>query len=121
MNLKQINKEYIDYQTSILLRRSKYELDKLLLKKEIIDGYCKILKDVDRTVDIIKNSENEKEAKQKIIKEYNLTERQGNEITKLRLTRITHMGIEEYVDELNNINIRVDEINDILNNETSLI
>lgn len=121
MNLKQINQEYINYQKEILLNRSKYELNNLLLKKEIIEGYCIILENVDKTVNLIKNSLNEKEAKQKIINEYKLTERQGSEITKLKLTKITHMGIEGYIEELKTINLKINRLKDIIENESSLV
>lgn len=121
MNLKQINQEYIDFQKEILLRRSKYELNKVTLKKELIEGYCIVLKDVDKTVNIIKTSKNKSEAKDRLIKEYNLTEKQVDNILTLKLTNLIKMEIDKYIEELKTINLELDRLKDIIENESSLV
>ena len=63
LNLKQLLQIYIDHQKDVLLRKTKFEADKVSAKIHILEGLLKALEDIDNIIALIKKSESAVAAK----------------------------------------------------------
>ena len=92
LGLKDIISKYIDHQREVIIRRTKFDLDKALARAHILEGYKIALDNLDDFIKIIRESESDVIAKETLRNKYNLTEIQADAILELRLRRLT--GLE---------------------------
>lgn len=89
LNLKQILGCYIDHRKIIIKRRTQFELDKALKRAHILEGLKIALKFIDRIIKTIKTSKNTEQAKERLMKEFDLSEIQSQAILEMQLQRLT--------------------------------
>ncbi|OQX87104.1 DNA gyrase subunit A [candidate division KSB1 bacterium 4484_87] len=92
LNLQQILKHFIDFRHEIVVRRTKYELDKAEKRAHILEGLKIALDNIDEIIELIKKSRNPETAKQNLMKRFKLSEIQAQAILDMRLQRLT--GLE---------------------------
>lgn len=100
MNLKEILAHYVAHQHDVIVRRTKYDLEKAEERCHIIEGLVIAVTNIDRVVEIIKTSKDTDDASQRLMKEFTLTERQTNAILEMPLRRLTHLGVDALKNEL---------------------
>ncbi len=101
--LKDIISKYIDHQIEVIIRRTKFELAKAENRVHILEGYKIALDNLDDFIRIIRDSETDQIAKEKLMSRYNVTEIQVDNILELKLRRLTGLErakIEEELKEL---------------------
>lgn len=103
LNLKQIIEEYVKYREIIVTRRTKYDLKKAEDRLEIVKGLFIALKDIDSVVDLIKKAAHTTEAKEKLMKKYDLSVRQAEAILDTKLSALTHLETDKLKDEEKNL------------------
>ena len=91
LNMKQLLEIYIKHQEDVLLRKSKFEANKIENRIHILDGLLKALEDIDNVIKLIKSSENAAAAKTAIMSEYNLTEVQAKAILDMKLAKLAKL------------------------------
>ena len=102
-------KEYCIHQENIIVKIAQNDKEKAEARKHIIEGLLVILDDVDTAIQIIRNSDNRKEAEQALIKKYNISEIQGKAVLDMKLARLTKLDRDDLLNELNEkINIIAD-------------
>jgi DNA gyrase subunit A len=89
LNLSQILAAYIDHRKVIIRRRTQFELDKALKRAHILEGLKIALKYIDRIIKTIKTSKNTEHAKERLVKEFELSEIQAQAILEMQLQRLT--------------------------------
>ena len=89
LNLRQILDCYIDHRKIIIKRRTQFELDKALKRAHILEGLKIALKFIDRIIKTIKTSKNTEQAKERLMKEFELSEIQSQAILEMQLQRLT--------------------------------
>ncbi|MDD5595712.1 MAG: DNA gyrase subunit A, partial [Candidatus Omnitrophica bacterium] len=89
LNLRQILDCYIEHRKVIIRRRTQFELDKALKRAHILEGLKIALKFIDRIIKTIKTSKNTEQAKERLIKEFELSEIQSQAILEMQLQRLT--------------------------------
>ncbi len=94
LNLKEILTYYIAHQRDVIVRRTKYDLEKAEERCHIIEGLIKAVENIDKVVAIIKKSIDTVDASEKLIVAFMLTERQTNAILEMPLRRLTHLGVD---------------------------
>lgn len=92
LNLRDALTTYNDHQISVLLRKTKFDLKKAKSRAHILEGLKIALDNIDRVVNIIRNSGENQIAMSGLIKEFNLTEKQSKAILEMRLGRL--VGLE---------------------------
>ena len=92
LNLKQILVYYIQHQVEVLVRRTKFELDKAEKRLHIIQGLLIALDNIDEVINIIRSSQDASEAKIRLVERFNLTDVQATAIVDMRLRALT--GLE---------------------------
>jgi DNA gyrase subunit A len=89
LNLKQIFDAYIEHRKVIIRRRTQFELDKALKRAHILEGLKIALKFIDRIIKVIKTSKNVETARERLMKEFGLSEIQAQAILEMQLQRLT--------------------------------
>ncbi len=89
LNLRQILDAYIMHRKVIIRRRTQFELDKALKRAHILEGLKIALKFIDQIIKVIKTSKNTENAKERLMKEFELSEIQAQAILEMQLQRLT--------------------------------
>jgi DNA gyrase subunit A len=89
LNLRQVLDSYIEHRKVIIRRRTQFELDKALKRAHILEGLKIALKFIDRIIKTIKTSKNVEIAKERLMKEFGLSEVQSQAILEMQLQRLT--------------------------------
>ncbi len=121
MSLKEILSYYIDFQKEVIVRRTKYDLEKAEDRYHIIEGLVIALDNIDRVIQIIKQSEDKQAAAAALMKEFDLSDRQTNAILEMKLSRLTHLEVETLKQELADLDRQIKDYKDILANPQRVI
>ena len=89
LNLRQILDCYIEHRKVVIRRRTQFELDKALKRAHILEGLKIALKYIDQIIKTIKTSKNTEHAKERLMKEFELSEIQSQAILEMQLQRLT--------------------------------
>ncbi len=89
LNLRQVLDCYIEHRKVIIRRRTQFELDKALKRAHILEGLKIALKFIDRIIKAIKTSKSVDIAKERLVKEFDLSEIQAQAILEMQLQRLT--------------------------------
>ncbi len=103
LTLPEMLKYYIDHQKLVITRRTQYELRKAEERAHILDGYVIALDNIDEVIKIIRASDDDHEAKSRLMERFGLSEIQTDAILEMRLRRLTGLErhkIEEELTEL---------------------
>jgi DNA gyrase subunit A len=107
MSLKEILEHFIIHRKEIIIRRTRYELKKAEARAHILEGLIVALDNLDEVVSLIRNSKSPAEAKEELMRRFDLSEIQAQAILDMRLQRLT--GLErdkikqEHIDILKDI------------------
>lgn len=118
LNLKEIISEYIKHQVEVIVRRTKFDLDKAEDRAHILEGLRIALDHIDRIIAIIRGSSNDEEALNSLMSEFSLSDRQGKAILEMRLRRLTGLERGKIEDEYQNLVVLIADLKDILANES---
>ncbi|MFQ5752877.1 MAG: DNA gyrase subunit A, partial [bacterium] len=99
LNLKEILEHFINFRHEVVVRRTKFELDKAEKRAHILEGLKICLDNIDEIVNIIKKSRNPEKARHALIKRFKLSEIQAQAILDMRLQRLTGLERKKIEDE----------------------
>ena len=114
LGLLDIISYYVNYQREVILRRSKYELERAKERAHILEGLIVAVKNIDEVIKIIKNAENTTDARAKLRARFNLSEVQANAILDLRLARLTKLEVYKLEEELSALKKLIAELEVII-------
>lgn len=98
LSLKEMLFHYVEHQKDVIVRRTRYDLRKAEERAHILEGYVIALDNIDEVIAIIKSSEDDAEARARLMERFGLTEIQTDAILEMRLRRLT--GLERHkIDE----------------------
>ena len=109
---------YVNYQREVVLRRSKFDLERAKERAHILEGLIIAVKNIDEVVKIIKNADNTSDARAKLRERFSLSEVQANAILDLRLARLTKLEVNKLQDELKQLKITIEELSKIIASKT---
>ncbi|NOY57475.1 MAG: DNA gyrase subunit A [Calditrichaeota bacterium] len=92
MSVKEMLQEFLEFRHKVVLRRTKFDLDKAEKRAHILEGLKKALDNIDEIIAIIKKSKNVDTARRSLIKTFSFSEIQAQAILDMRLQRLT--GLE---------------------------
>lgn len=120
LNLKDIIHHFVEHRHEVIVRRTEFELKKAKERAHILEGFMKVIgtqDDLDKAIAIIRHSANPQEAKDGLMKEFELSEIQAQAILDLRLARLTGMELDKIRAEYEEIMNLIKDLEDILTNE----
>lgn len=100
LSLKQMLHYYVEHQKDVVTRRTRYDLRKAEERAHILEGYVIALDNIDEVIAIIKSSEDDVEAKTRLIERFGLSEAQTDAILEMRLRRLTGLERHKIEEEL---------------------
>ena len=100
LGLKDIISKYIDHQREIIIRRTKFDLDKDEKRVHILEGLKIALDNIDEVIKIIKAAKSDEEAKNKLTSRFGLTDAQTDAILEMKLRRLTCLERDKIEAEL---------------------
>ena len=145
MNLKELINAYIEHRREVVLRRTRFDLDKAEARAETLEGYLCALANLDEFIRIIRNSKNREEARvkllafefpEKVLKKwgvkvrkperikggyYILSEAQVNSILDLRLYQLTGLEQGKIKAEYDELLVKIEDLMDILAREERVL
>jgi DNA gyrase subunit A len=95
LNIKEILEHFIDHRREIIVRRTIFDLEKAEERAHILEGFKKALDFLDDIIELIRSSADPKEAKARLMAEFEFSERQAQAILELRLQRLTGLEREK--------------------------
>ena len=114
LGLKDIISKYIDHQKEVIIRRTKYDLEQDEARVHILEGLKIALDNIDEVVSIIRNSNSDEEAQEKLMAKFGLSEIQAKSILDMRLRRLTGLERDKIESELNALLEEIAELKSIL-------
>ena len=118
LGLKEILQHYIAHQEEVIVRRTKYDLAKTEEREHIVKGLVIALANIDRVIEIIRQSADKNSACLALIDEFLLSDKQANAILEMRLQRLTSMEVEKLNEELVELEKTIADLKDILANRS---
>ncbi len=121
LNLKECIHYYIEHQKDVIVRRTKYDLNKAEERAHIVAGLVLALANIDEVIAIIKQSADKNVACEKLMQAFELSDKQANAILEMRLQRLTSLEVEKLQEELEQLERTIADLKDILANEQRVL
>lgn len=121
LTLKECLEQYLDFQVEVITRRTQFDLKKAKERDHILRGLVIALDNIDEVIEIMKTSKNIPEGKQRLIKRFELSDIQADHIANMTLGRLTGMERQKIIDEMNEIEIKIADLEDILANHDRIL
>lgn len=121
LNLKEILNHYIEHQKDVVTRRTQYDLDKAEARAHILEGYKIALDNIDEIVELIKKAPDVETARNELIINYTLSEKQADAILRMRLQRLTGLEREKIEEEYQDLLKQIAYLKSILADESKLL
>ena len=117
MSLKQLLKEFLTFRQDVVIKRTEFDLRKAENRAHILEGLKIALNDIDKIIETIKKSPDPKAAKEKLIKNFKLSDKQSQAILDMRLQKLTGLETEKIIAEYKEIIQLIAELKGILESE----
>lgn len=117
LNIRQAIDHYIEHQKDVIVRRTKFDLNKAEARAHILEGLRKAIDNLDEVINTIRSSRNEAIAKERLIEKFAFTEKQAQAIVDMRLGRLTALEREKIENEYKEIMEKIRYFKDVLANE----
>ena len=113
LGLKEILQNFVDFRHEVVVRRTKFDLDKARKRAHILEGLLKAIDIIDDIIATIRASKSVDEAKAALVEKFAFTEAQAQAIVEMRLRQLTGLEREKLqaeFDELEKFIARCEEI-----------
>ena len=114
LGLKDIISKYIEYQKEVIIRRTKFDLDKAEKRVHILEGLKIALDHIDEVIKLIRGSKSDEEAKAGLMSKFSLSEIQSDAILEMKLRRLTGLERDKIENELNDLLEKIKDFKAIL-------
>lgn len=116
MTLKDIIRVFVDFRHDVIVRRTKFELEKAKKRAHILEGLLKAIDVIDEIIRIIRASKNVDEARATLMSTFGFSEAQASAIVEMRLRQLTGLEREKLQAEFDEIEKFIAYCNDVLDN-----
>ena len=121
LGLKDVLFHYLEHQKVVIRRRTQFELTKAEDRAHILEGLRIALDHIDAIIALIRGSQTAEEARNGLMNDFNLSERQSQAILDMRLQRLTGLERDKIEEEYLGLVRLIDELREILANEHRIL
>ncbi|HZG72928.1 MAG TPA: DNA gyrase C-terminal beta-propeller domain-containing protein, partial [Chondromyces sp.] len=121
LSLKECLRHYLDHQRVVIRRRTEFELNKAEARAHILEGLRIALDHIDAIIRLIRGSQTTDIARQGLIEQFSLSEKQAQAILDMRLQRLTGLEREKIEEEYQNLMNLIAELKAILADEEKVL
>ncbi|MGB5362895.1 MAG: DNA gyrase subunit A, partial [Aureibaculum sp.] len=118
LNLKQLIKHFVNHRHDVVVRRTKFELEKAEARAHILEGLIIASDNIDEVIKLIRASSNADEAREALIKRFELSEIQAKAIVEMRLRQLTGLEQDKLRSEYEDLMKLIIDLKDILADES---
>ncbi|MGD9575294.1 DNA gyrase subunit A [uncultured Desulfovibrio sp.] len=116
LNLKTALSCFVDHRREVVIRRTRYDLEKAEARAHILEGLRIAIDNIDEVVALIRASANPEEARNALMERFALSEVQAKAILEMRLQRLTGLQREELMNEYKDLLQKIEFYRSILEN-----
>ena len=117
LNLKEMIHYFVEHRHDVVVRRTKFELNKAEERAHILEGLIKASDNIDEVIKIIRASENTEEAKKNLIKRFELSDTQAKAIVEMRLRQLTGLEQDKLRSEYESLVKTIADLKNVLENK----
>ncbi|MGN1070639.1 MAG: DNA gyrase subunit A [Candidatus Fimadaptatus sp.] len=121
LSLRQVIHYYLEHQKDVVTRRTRFDLDKAQQRAHILAGLLTALDHIDAVITLIRSSRTVQEARDGLMSQFGLSERQAQAILDMRFQRLTGMERDKLQAEYDELNRQIAYLNTVLSDEGILI
>jgi DNA gyrase subunit A len=121
LNLREMMAQYLKHREEVVTRRTKYELKKAEEQAHILEGLVICVSNIDAVVNLIKKSKNPDEAREGLMKKFDLSKIQSQAILDLKLQRLTQLERLKIEEELKALKKLIGELKELLASRKKLM
>jgi len=118
LNLKQLIKYFVKHRHEVIIRRTKFDLDKAQKRAHILEGLLKALDFIDEVINIIRASKSVEEAKAELMARFGFSDLQATAIVEMRLRQLVGLEREKLQSEYDELMKFIQYCQDVLANES---
>lgn len=118
LNIKQTLEYFIAHRKTVVYRRTLYELRKAEERAHLLEGLKIAISNLDEVVELIKSSANPAEAKAELIRRFEMSELQAQQVLDMRLHRLTGLEREKIINEYNELLEKIAWLNSVLSDDS---
>ncbi len=116
--LKELLQSFVDHRHEIVIRRTRYELQKAEEKAHVLRGLMVACDNIDEVLALIKSSQTQEEARQKLMERFELDDIQAKAIVDMKLGQLTGLEIETLRERLQALIDQINRCHEILENDS---
>ncbi len=113
-------KHFINHRKTVIIRRTIFDLEKAKARAHILEGLRKAIDIIDKVIKTIRASQDEEDAKNNLVSNYDFSEIQATNIVAMRLGRLTGLQIKKIEEELAELIALIEYLESILKSEEVL-
>jgi len=118
LNLKQLIKYFVKHRHEVVVRRTRFDLEKAQKRAHILEGLLKALDVIDQIINIIRSSKNVEDAKNELMATFGFSDAQATAIVEMRLRQLTGLEREKLQSEYDELMKFIRYCEDVLANES---
>ena len=117
MSLKEVLTHFINFRHEVVVKRTQFELNQAEARAHILEGLKIALDNIDKVIELIRASKNPEVAKEGLMNNFNLSEKQAQAILEMRLQKLTGLEVDKVVDEYKELIKLISHLEGILENK----
>ena len=121
LTLREMLQHYIDHQVDVVTRRTRFDLKKAQARAHILEGYLMALDHIDEVISIIRSSQTDSEASERLIDRFGFSPEQTQAILEMRLRRLTGLSRDQIQEELDGLRKAIAYYEDLLANPEKIL
>lgn len=121
LNLKELLNYFIEHRKEVIIRRTKFDLQKAEDRAHILEGLKIALDNIDEVIRIIKGSNTVDNARTSLMGTFKLSERQAQAILDMRLQKLTSLETQKIIDELKEVMELIAYLKELLGSEEKIL
>jgi DNA gyrase subunit A len=121
LDLKNMIHYYIEHQKEVIVRRTRFDLNKAEERAHILEGLKIALDNLDAVISLIRGSRTPEIAREGLMKNFNLSQKQAQAILDMRLQRLTGLERQKVEDELRDVAKLIEKLKGILADERKVL
>lgn len=121
LNLKEMLECYVEHQKDVIVRRTRFDLEKAQERQHILMGLHIALENIDAIVELLKKSRDRQDAMANLMEQYGLSDKQAAAILDMRLQRLTGLEVEKINAELDELEKQIAYYNRVLSDDGEIV
>ena len=118
LNLKEMIEKFVEFRHEVVVKRTKYDLRKAEERAHLLEGLVIAVDNIDEVIALIRGSKSPEEAREKLMKRFELSELQSRAIVEMRLRQLTGLEQDKLRAEYEELMKTIEDLKDILSDES---